>query len=131
MVSFNEEGQKREYRAHRIIWLMMTGEWPPEEIDHIDHDPSNNRWANLRLASSSQNEINRGVPRNNTSGFKGVFFHAKQRRYSAYIKFHGKREHIGMFDTAEEAHAARRAREKELFGEFSTTYTHVNADHLP
>ena len=108
-----------DYRAHRLIWLMMTGEWPPEEIDHIDLDPSNNRWANLRLATSSQNQAHRGLQSNNKSGHPGVFFHAKTGRWWAYIKHKGHREHIGVFDTAEKAYAARLARERQVFGQFS------------
>ncbi len=119
MVSFNEDGQKREYRAHRVIWLMMTGEWPLEEIDHIDLDPSNNRWANLRLASSSQNMSHRGLQSNNKSGHPGVFFNTKTKRWWAYIKQNGQRQHLGVFDNFEDALAARTVREKELFGRFA------------
>lgn len=108
-----------DYRAHRLIWLMMTGQWPPEEIDHIDMDPSNNRWANLRLASSSQNMSHRGPQNNNKSGYPGVFFHTKTGRWWAYIKQNGQRQHLGVFATFEEALTVRMAREKKLFGAFA------------
>lgn len=115
MVALNNH----DYRAHRLIWLMMTEKWPPEEIDHIDLDPSNNRWANLRLASSSQNQSHRGPQSNNKSGHPGVFFNTKTKRWWAYIKQNGKRQFLGVFDTFEDALQARLAREKQLFGQFS------------
>jgi hypothetical protein len=109
---------RRSYLAHRLIWLMMTGRWPPQEIDHIDRDPSNNRWTNLRRATSSQNMVNRGLQADNTTGFKGVFRIKKTGRYMAHITYKRKREHIGCFATAEEAFSAYCARARELHGDF-------------
>jgi hypothetical protein len=111
-------GRGRMYLIHRIIWLMQTGEWPPHQIDHIDGNPSNNRWSNLRLATASENCMNRGLRPDNSTGFPGV---SKRRggSFRAYINKQGKREYLGDFDTAERAYAARCARQKELFGQFS------------
>ena len=62
----------KEYRAHRLAWMMMTGSWPAFEIDHRDLDPSNNRWQNLREATSSQNQANRPLRTNSKSGHTEV-----------------------------------------------------------
>src|SRR5690348_14754778 len=60
------------YRLHRIIWLWMTGNDPVVEIDHRNRRQADNIWGNLRLATSSQNQANRGVSVNNTSGLKNI-----------------------------------------------------------
>ena len=62
----------RTYPAHRLAWLYVTGMWPTNEVDHINGDRSDNRWANLRAAESSQNSMNRAVRRNCASGVKGL-----------------------------------------------------------
>lgn len=61
----------RRYLAHRVIFLIVVGRWP-EEIDHINRNPADNRWANLRESTRSQNLANRGLYKNNKSGFTGV-----------------------------------------------------------
>ena len=63
------------YFAHRLAWLYMTGEMPKEQIDHINRDTTDDRFINLRQASSSQNQRNREKQANNTSGFKGGVIH--------------------------------------------------------
>ena len=109
------------YRTHRVIWKLMTGRDPVAEIDHVDGDRSNNRWANLREASHSENGCNKPPPRSNTSGFKGVYFDRFAGRWKAQIKFAGRRRHLGRFDTPEEAHAAYRSAAARLHGAFART----------
>jgi hypothetical protein len=111
------DGQR--YRAHRLAWLYMTGEWPPDETDHRDCDGLDNRWPNLREATSTQNKANTRRRRDNTSGFKGVTFNKRDRRFQARIKAGDRERHLGCFDTAEEAYAAYCAAAKEHFGEFA------------
>ena len=94
------------YGAHRLAWLWMTGAWPNEKIDHINGDKADNRWCNLREATSAQNCWNRQKASNNTSGFKGVHWHKAHGRWVARIMIDGKRRHLGAFDTPEEAYAA-------------------------
>ena len=119
----NERGYLRlgidgvRYKAHQLAWLYMTGEWPELQIDHRNNDKSDNRWSNLRLATGSQNQANRGLQRNNTSGFKGVS--ARRGKFAAYIKRDGKKHTLGSFDTAEEAHAAYVAAAPLFHGEFA------------
>ncbi|MEX3315676.1 HNH endonuclease [Sulfitobacter sp. PS-8MA] len=109
----------RSVLAHRVIWTIVTGTWPGSEVDHIDGDRANNSWQNLRLVTSSQNKMNRGVQRNSTSGHKGVGFHKASGRWRAYIKVLGKQRHLGHFDTMEGACEAYRAAAAKYHGEFA------------
>jgi len=70
----------RLYGAHRLAWLYMTGEWPKHQVDHVNMDCADNRWANLRDATCSQNTANSCVRINNKSGFKGVSWDKRRRR---------------------------------------------------
>lgn len=94
--------------------------WCPKgmEIDHIDGNPLNNQKSNLRVCTRSQNMMNRGKTKANTSGFKGVHFHKRSKKWTARIQKDGNRSHIGSFDKPEEAHEAYRESAKKLHGEF-------------
>lgn len=103
------------YQAHNLAWLYMTGRWPEHEIDHIDRDKLNNRFANLRDVPSATNQHNIVAPqRNNTSGFRGVRRHGC--RWVAEIKVNYRKHHLGVFDTPEEASAAYWAAKADLHG---------------
>ncbi len=108
---------QRPYYAHRLAWLYMTGEWPALEVDHINGNPSDNRWTNLRAADRTQNVVNRPRRRDSSSGFKGVY-RARSGRFTCQVRIDGKARHLGTFDTAEEAFAARNAEAQRLYGEF-------------
>jgi hypothetical protein len=95
--------------AHRVAFELM-GVPVPDQVDHINGDKADNRWCNLRAATSSQNARNRRVA--NRTGFKGVT--PWQGRYRAQIN----RKHIGMFDTAEEAGRAYDVEARKQHGEF-------------
>lgn len=103
------------YLAHRVAWLFMTGQWPNGPIDHRDLDKLNNRWANLRAASPTENNAN-------TRG-RGKFAKGTTRlphgRFMAQIKKDGRSIYIGSFDTEADAAAAYAAKATELFGEFA------------
>jgi len=106
------------FRAHHVAWVYMTGEWPPHQVDHRDMDRSNNRWANLRLATHSQNRANTRKTKNH-SGFKCVYWYPRTNRWRAGIGFGGKQKTIGYFKTAEEAHAAYCKEAERVWGEFA------------
>lgn len=106
------------YYAHRLAWLYMTGEWPENQIDHINMDPSDNRWTNLRAATPRQNRGNRKVQRNSRSGIKGVYQRKEDGRWIAYICPNGRIKNIGSFATADEAKEARTKVAKGFFGDF-------------
>lgn len=110
---------RKQYLAHRLAWLWMTGLWPKDEIDHRDGNPSNNAWINLREATRKQNGANRKINSNSRLGIKGVRKRAGYRRFEAQIKVNGRKHVIGYFDTPEEAQAAYKKAADQFFGLFA------------
>jgi hypothetical protein len=108
----------RDYYAHRLVWLIETGEWPPY-IDHRSTDKADNRKRNLREATKVQNGQNRGAPRQNTSGHKGVSWARRERRWRADIQVDGRQVNLGYFRTKEGAVEAYRAGALKYHGEFA------------
>lgn len=106
-------------RAHRLAWLYMTGEWPAADIDHINGDRADNRWSNLRQATSTQNHANSKRPKHNTSGVKGVTWDSSRGQWMAGVQINGKRVHLGRFDSIEAAAAAYRAGAERVFGQYA------------
>jgi hypothetical protein len=98
-------GGPRAVLLHRAAWLLQTGEWPEFEVDHRDGDRANNKWANLRHATRSQNRQNlkersaKGQLRGTTKYY---------RKWRAQIRPPGAKQqvYLGLFDTEQEAHAA-------------------------
>jgi hypothetical protein len=109
----------RTYAAHHLAWFYMTGRWGRPTIDHRDGNPSNNRFSNLRPATSSQNNANRGRPGRNTSGFKGVSPSGGPKKWKASIRKNHQKIHLGYFATPAAAHEAYLAAARKLFGEFA------------
>jgi len=110
---------RRSYAAHHLAWLYMKGHWCPQMIDHRDLDRSNNGWTNLRRATSSQNNANKPLYRNNACGLKGVS--PDKSRWRATIYKNGRKHHLGMFATPQAAHAAYAKAARKLFGKFART----------
>ena len=101
----------KEYLAHRVIWFMETGNWP-EEIDHEDHNRSNNSWLNLRETTSRGNQLNMSKKRNNSSGHTGVRL-LPSGKYHAYIMVNRKQIPLGSYVSIDEAISARKKAEIE------------------
>jgi HNH endonuclease len=108
----------QNYRGHRLAWFYITGEWP-DQIDHIDMDKANNRWANLREATKSQNQANTGMSKSNTSGLKGVHLVKSKGRYQASIKVDGRQTFLGYYQSPHVAHIAAIAARALAHGKFA------------
>lgn len=104
-----------------MAWLYMTGAWPKAELDHIDRNPANNVFSNLREATGSQNCMNRHYSKGNTSGHTGVSWNEKKQQWKAGIHVAGKSIFLGLFDEVDAAIAARKAAEANKFGDFRPT----------
>jgi len=110
---------KKRCMAHRLAWLIVHGNWPVLEIDHINGIRDDNRLSNLREATRAQNTQNKRRQKNNTSGFKGVHFNVREKRFQADIKARGTALRLGFYDTAEEAYQAYCEAAHQLHGEFA------------
>jgi hypothetical protein len=104
-------------RVHRIIWVWMTGDdLGADVIDHINGDPCDNRWFNLRRCSRAQNQMNRGLNANNTSGYKGVTWVPRTNLWQAAIGFDGVIHYLGQYETADEAYDVYLEEAERCFG---------------
>ena len=97
---------RKQYLAHRIIFMMVNGYWP-EHVDHINHNKADNRWNNLREVQQEVNNRNMPKQANSATGYVGVSYMKARNKYRAYITVNSKAKHLGSFDTVEEAVAAR------------------------
>lgn len=109
----------RLYKAHRLAWLVETGEWPKGEIDHINGDTGDNRAFNLRVTNRYGNNQNTRMKRISRNGLKGVRWHARLGKWSAGIRSNGVRHYLGLYETKEAAHQAYVRAAERLNGEFA------------
>jgi hypothetical protein len=94
---------------------------PPKRgfiVDHINRNKLDNRRCNLRYVTYSQNNMNSSMQKNNTSGYRGVCWHKKAKKWACFIKLNKKRIHIGLFSNIEEAARAYKNKATELFGDY-------------
>lgn len=110
---------KIKYRAARLVWFYVTKSWPERFVDHIDGDPSNNRWGNLRQADEHTNQQNRRGARHTGNPYKGIYWHKKARKWAASIRKAGKEIYLGLHMDAACAAAAYDKAALEMFGEFA------------
>ena len=96
----------KSYLVHRLIWLYLYG-YMPEQVDHIDHNRTNNRLDNLREVKGTDNQKNCSVSKNSSTKINGVSLHRQTGKYRAHIMVNRKQIHLGLFDTLEEATKAR------------------------
>lgn len=92
------------HKAHRLAWLYVVGEYPKNEIDHINQKRADNRFVNLREATLQENLKNKTKYKSNTSGFIGVTWHRLVKKWQARIGVDTKRIHLGYFDAPEKAY---------------------------
>jgi hypothetical protein len=93
----------RYYYAHRLVWFWVHQYWP-DQLDHVDGDPSNNAISNLREATSSENNFNSRVRSDSGTKIKGVWSHGV--KFTVVIQANGLRKYYGIFDTLDEAKLA-------------------------
>ena len=103
------------YQAHRLVWLYVYGCFPPDEIDHINHNKADNRLENLRATDRSENSRNQRLGSKNTSGVCGVSWFERDSCWRAFIKVRRKYIHLGLFKLFEDAVAAR-IQAEEFYG---------------
>ena len=110
------------YMLHRLAWLYVHGNLPLIHIDHIDGDKLNNRIANLRLASRSENLRNRGKQSDNTSGWCGVSLNKDTGTFKAFITLENYAYHLGLYRSPEIAAAVYAYVCQQIHGEFAKPY---------
>ena len=114
----NKEGYRqlsiygKSLYVHRLAFLYMLGYMPEGDVDHIDRNPSNNRWVNLREVSRSCNMRNCGNREDNVTGVKGVCWHKTNGRWVASIRINRRDIHLGSFNDFTEAVSGRLAAEQ-------------------
>jgi hypothetical protein len=96
----------RLYRAHRLAWLYVHGEWPVSEIDHINRNGGDNRFSNLRLADRFINTQNTGLRKDNKSGYRGVNWSKATGKWRARIQANKRKIDLGCFSEISDAVAA-------------------------
>ena len=104
-----------EYRAHRLAWFYMTGVWPDVEVDHKNRCRTDNRWCNLRLATSGEQKQNAATRCDSSTRVRGVGFLASKQKWLVRIAVGGTRRYVGLFDTLIDAVAARIRAERDHF----------------
>lgn len=105
---------RKRHKAHRLAWLYVHGEWPPVAVDHRNGQRTDNKLANLRLATWAENQENRKIQRNNRSGFLGVSWDAGANAWRAGIRKNRRSLNLGNYSTPEAAHAAYLAAKASL-----------------
>lgn len=98
--------------AHRMIWLLIAGSFP-ESVDHINGDRLDNRLANLRAVSLHENNRNRPMRANNTSGVTGVTWSKRYQKWHVSIRTEGRCKFLGFFTDLKKAKAVRLAAQEK------------------
>lgn len=107
------------YLRSRLAWFYVYGEWPTEEIDHINGVYSDDRILNLREANRTQQRANSKKSKRNKSGYKGVSWSKKAKKWVAFISQNRKSQYLGQFDNKTAARAAYWIAARDQFGSFA------------
>jgi hypothetical protein len=118
----------KKFLEHQLAFFYMTGEWPDDEVDHINGNKADNRWSNLRSVTKSQNGHNKPVHRRSKTGYPGVYLHAGM--YRARIHVEGETIDLSGHRTIAEARVARLLSEIEHFDR-CTTFVEERDSNLP
>jgi hypothetical protein len=89
------------------------------QVDHIEHKRFDNRKSKLRIVDNSKNQMNKGLQKNNKSGFKGVTWHKRDHIWEAHIKINSKQIYLGRFSNLQDAVKVRKEAEEKYFGEYN------------
>lgn len=111
--------RRRTIGAHRVIWALHNGRWPVGDIDHINMVKNDNRIENLRECSRSENKYNVGKQRDNKSGFKGVDWVKKDKKWRVRISVRGEVRALGYFDDPELGGLVYAEAARKWHGEFA------------
>lgn len=109
------KAENKDITLHRLVSNAKEN----EIIDHIFHKKFDNRKSQLRIVTNSQNQMNRNIGKNNTSGYRGVSWHKKHKKWIAQIGIMGKLKYLGLFSHIEEAIKIRKQAEEKYFGEYN------------
>lgn len=105
---------RKLYPAHHLAFVIVDGQWPAFDVDHLNSQRSDNRWTNLRIAGRQVNNENiRRARKDNRSGVLGVKL-MKNGKFAARLGMNKRVLHLGVFDTAEEAHEVYLLNKREL-----------------
>lgn len=116
LTSIPNNGKRKTLQIHRLIMNCTDRKM---QIDHINHNGTDNRRSNLRICTNQENIMNTSKHKDNTSNYKGVSFHKQANKYRAEITFNKKRIHLGLFEDVISAAHAYDNKALELYGEFA------------
>lgn len=109
-----------ENTRSRLIWFAVNGPIPEgKEINHINHDRSDDAITNLELVTNQQNMQYRRKHKNNIAGFKGVNYCSLTKKYRSRIYTNGKNKSLGVYNTAEEAAKVYDEAARQYFGKYA------------
>ena len=111
--------QEHTIKMHRVVAKRTGLQIVGKQVDHVDANGLNNRRRNLRVATNLQNSRHQRRPRNNTSGYKGVWWSSTCRKWQAGISVIGKRQHLGLFSDPKVAAVAYNKAARKYFGKFA------------
>ena len=120
IVNLCKDGEAKTSRIHKLVAkAFLTNPQNKKCIDHIDRNPLNNHFLNLRFATHSENAMNKSKRSDNTSNYIGVDFDKRSNKYRARYSLNGKSKHIGYYESPQLASSAYQAKIKEHFKEFA------------